>query len=150
MKDNVKHLLKNGQLEITQGGWVSSDEACVNYQDMILNMYMGHQFLQTEFGIRPRIGWMVDSFGHSTTNAALFADFGFDALFMSREPADSKNKRADDGEFAFVWKPWSKHFGNQKEIFTHFFSTGYVAPDNTVHNDFERTDQDSLQDEEAL
>jgi hypothetical protein len=111
-KDNVKKLMKNGQLEITQGGWVSTDEACTNYQDMIMNMYIGHNWLQNEFGVTPRIGWMVDSFGHSTTNAALFADFGFDAIFLSREPSDSKNKRADDGEFAFVWKPFSNHFGN--------------------------------------
>lgn len=93
---------------------------------------------------------MVDSFGHSTTNAALFADFGFDAIFLSREPADSKNKRADDGEFAFVWKPFSKHFGDEKEIFAHFFSSHYFAPDNTLHNDFERAPEDSLQDDPSL
>ena len=62
--------------------------------------------MQNEFGVTPRIGWMVDSFGHSSANAALFADFGFEALFMSREPEDSKIKRADDVEFAFVWKPF--------------------------------------------
>ena len=44
-KEAAKKVVKNGQLEITQGGWVSTDEACTNYQDMILNMYIGHQFL---------------------------------------------------------------------------------------------------------
>jgi alpha-mannosidase len=64
-KDRVKKLIKNGQLEITQGGWTASDEACPNYQDLILNMHLGHKFLQDEFGVKPRIGWMLDSFGHS-------------------------------------------------------------------------------------
>ena len=30
-KDRVKKLIKNGQLEIAQGGWTASDEACPNY-----------------------------------------------------------------------------------------------------------------------
>lgn len=45
---------------------------------------MGHHFLMKEFGAKPRIGWMIDPFGHSAANAALFADFGFDAIFISR------------------------------------------------------------------
>ncbi|MFM7852518.1 MAG: hypothetical protein ACKO96_11540, partial [Flammeovirgaceae bacterium] len=32
--------------------------------------------------MRPRVGWMIDAFGHSAGNAALFADFGFDSLFF--------------------------------------------------------------------
>lgn len=44
-KVRVKNLVQNGQLEITQGGWTASDEACPNYQDLILNMHMGHRFL---------------------------------------------------------------------------------------------------------
>lgn len=41
-KDIVKKLIQNGQLEITQGGWSATDEACPNYEDMILNMHIGH------------------------------------------------------------------------------------------------------------
>lgn len=83
-KDEVKSLIKNGQLEIAQGGWSATDEACPNYEDIIVNMHIGHNFLWKEFGIRPRVGWMLDSFGHSEANAAIFHDFGFEALFFSR------------------------------------------------------------------
>jgi alpha-mannosidase len=51
---------------------------------MINNMIIGHTFLQAEFGITPRIGWNLDSFGHSSTNARLFADLGFEAQFFAR------------------------------------------------------------------
>lgn len=51
---------------------------------MILNMHKGHAFLKKEFGIKPRVGWMIDAFGHSQANAALFADFGFESIFFSR------------------------------------------------------------------
>lgn len=45
MKEVVKGLIKSGRLEITQGGWSATDEACPNYEDMILNMHIGHNFL---------------------------------------------------------------------------------------------------------
>lgn len=49
---------------------------------------------------------MIDAFGHSESNAALFTDFGFDAIFMAREPNEGRIKRADDGELSFIWKPF--------------------------------------------
>ena len=58
---------------------------------MILNMHIGHQFLWNEFGIRPKVGWMIDAFGHSATNAALFSDFGFDSLFFARSNRNDRN-----------------------------------------------------------
>ena len=123
---------------------MSTDEATPNYEEMIVNMQKGHSYLQKEFGIRPRIGWMVDSFGHSASNAALFADFGFEAIFMARNAHDSKASRQKNGEMSFIWKPFSKHFGDEKEIYAHFFDSHYYAPEETLHNDFDRTDKDAV------
>ena len=60
------------------------DEACPIYEDMIDNMKIGHDFILNEFGIKPRIGWQIDTFGHSNTNAWFFAEMGFDAVFYAR------------------------------------------------------------------
>ena len=49
-----------------------------------MNMRKGHSFLKEEFGVKPKIGWMIDAFGHSAANVALFHDFGFEAFFFSR------------------------------------------------------------------
>ena len=54
---------------------------------MIDQTTLGHQFLLNEFGADhiPTIGWQVDPFGHSATQAALLsAEVGFDALFFGR------------------------------------------------------------------
>ena len=51
---------------------------------MIDNMKIGHDFILNEFGIKPRIGWQIDPFGHSNTNARMFAEMGFDAFFFAR------------------------------------------------------------------
>ena len=92
-KRSVKKLIQNGQLEIINGGWVAGDEADPNYEDMINNMMIGHQFLEKEFGVKPTIGWDIDTFGHSDTNNRLFSELGFDAMFFSRLDWDEKNDR---------------------------------------------------------
>ena len=93
MKNEVKLLVKEGRLEFSNGGWSATDEACPNYEDMINNMIIGHGFLKREFGVTPRTGWHIDAFGHSSTNARLFADFGFEAIFMSRLDREDKEER---------------------------------------------------------
>jgi alpha-mannosidase len=60
---------------------------------MILNMYIGHQFLRKEFNVVPKIGWMLDAFGHSATNARLFSEFGFEAIFFARLDDKDREER---------------------------------------------------------
>ena len=58
MKDKVRNLVKNKQLELLNGGWSMHDEACPTYQDMIENMAKGHKFINENFpGVHPKIGW---------------------------------------------------------------------------------------------
>ena len=60
------------------------DEACPHYEDMINNMWHGHEFLKSEFNVTPRIGWSIDPFGHSSANPRLYTDMGFEAWFFAR------------------------------------------------------------------
>jgi lysosomal alpha-mannosidase len=62
----VRKLLKNGQLEIINGGWVMNDEACTYYDDIIDQMTLGHKFMLDNLNITTDIGWHIDPFGHST------------------------------------------------------------------------------------
>ena len=129
-KDIVKKLIKNGQLEITQGGWVASDEACPNYEDLILNMHIGHEFLQKEFGVKPTIGWMIDAFGHSDANAALFADFGFEGLVYSRmADLPKRNEWKDKKMQTYVWEANAANFGGKKQLLTHVLLKDYDSPE---------------------
>jgi hypothetical protein len=79
---------------------------------MINNMVIGHNFLKKEFGVRPRTAWHIDAFGHSSTNARLFADFGFEAQFFSRLDFNDKEEKLLNKAMQFLWRPFSKHFGN--------------------------------------
>ena len=52
------------------------------------------RFLKETFGVLPTIGWQLDPFGHSSTNAALMTGaLGFDATFFGR--ADYQVSKVD-------------------------------------------------------
>jgi len=135
-------LVREGRLEFANGGWTSTDESSANYEDMINNMIIGHTFLQSEFGITPRIGWNLDSFGHSSTNARVFADLGFEAQFFARLDRMDKQQRVKEHAMEYIWRPFSKHFGTQKQILTSLFQDHYCwIPDFAVNdNDAFETD----------
>jgi lysosomal alpha-mannosidase len=83
-KENVKKLVKEGRLEFINGGWVSNDEACPTYEEIIMNMIAGHEFLHKNFGIVPKHAWHADAFGHSAATPELFAKLGFETISFSR------------------------------------------------------------------
>lgn len=90
-KEKFKKLVQNGQFEIVNGGWSSPDEACPSYEDLIDNEMLGHQYLQQEFGVTPKVGWNLLAYGHSATNARLFSDLGYKAQFFSNLDVDVKS-----------------------------------------------------------
>ena len=61
-----------------------NDEACPEYSDIADNFMMGFHFLKEELDVVPRIGWALDTFGHSNTHAKILAELGMDALFFAR------------------------------------------------------------------
>jgi len=121
-KNMVRKLVKNGQLEIANAGWSMHDEACPTYDDMINNHMLGHEFALKEFGVAPRIGWQIDPFGHSNTNARLFAEMGYDAWFFGRMDQFDYYKRRDNKELQWVWMP---NGDKTKKIMTHKMWEGY-------------------------
>jgi alpha-mannosidase len=61
------------------------DEAATHYMGMIDQTTLGHSFLKRELGVVPTIGWQLDPFGHSATQASLMTSkMGFDALYFGR------------------------------------------------------------------
>ena len=93
MKTQVRKLVSDGRLEFLNAGWSMSDEACPSFDDFINNMQKGHDFLMKEIGVRPRIAWHIDPFGHSNAAPRIFADMGFDAWFFARLDYQDKERR---------------------------------------------------------
>lgn len=47
------------------GGWVGAEESTTDYEDIVGNFIMGHQWLKKEFDVTPSVGWNLDPFGHT-------------------------------------------------------------------------------------
>ena len=83
-KEEVRKLVKEGRWEFVNGGWVATDEANPLYSDIIENIKVGHDFLWREFKVIPKVAWQADAFGHSSENAKIFMELGFEAFFFGR------------------------------------------------------------------
>jgi hypothetical protein len=128
MKANVHTLVASGQFEFISGGWVMHDEACTFYIDMIDQMTLGHKFLLNEFQVVPKIGWQIDPFGHSSTNAGLLGSYlGFDAVYMCRIDYEDKLARMLSKQMEFVWSP-SPSLGSGAAIFGATTIAHYGSP----------------------
>ena len=82
-KDSVRFLIANRQLFFANGGWCMHDEATTHYMGMVDQTTLGHDYLKRELGVVPNIGWQLDPFGHSYTQAALLSSM-FDGLYFGR------------------------------------------------------------------
>ena len=104
VKDNVRTLIANGQFAFVNGGWCMHDEATTHFMGMIDQTTLGHDFLLKELGVIPTIGWQLDPFGHSATQASLMSrEMGFDAFYFGRIDYQDLKKRHDEQECEGVW-----------------------------------------------
>ena len=115
IKQKVKNFIKEGRLEIINGGWVMHDEACSYYKHSIDNMRIGLKFLKEEFNITPRIGWFIDPFGHSSATAHILKQMNFDKIVLTRIDYLERKDKINNHNLEFIYDP----FGLGQEIFTH-------------------------------
>ena len=103
-----------------------NDEAAAHYQSIVDQMTWGHRRLQDTFGTCgiPKIGWQIDPFGHSREQASLFAQIGFDGLFLQRLDYDDQNKRKAEKRMELIWQG-SDDLGSAADMFTHAMEMGY-------------------------
>ncbi|OQR96352.1 lysosomal alpha-mannosidase [Thraustotheca clavata] len=129
MKKIIKQLVKEGRLDLSvNGGWVMHDEATAHYSVMIDQTSFGHAFLLHEFNVKPRIGWQIDPFGHSSTQGSLLSSgVNFDALYFARIDYQDYDKRKNNKDLEFMWEA-SPSRG--EKIFTGMIQDGYGAPHN--------------------
>lgn len=100
----VKRLVKSGQLSFVNGGWCMHDEAATHYMGMIDQTTLGHDFLLRELDYIPRVGWQLDPFGHSATQASLLSSkAGFDALYFGRIDYQDMRRRHDEQQCEGFW-----------------------------------------------
>ena len=132
IKQITKELVKNGQLAFVNGGWCMHDEATTHFMGMIDQTSLGHEFLLREFGYVPKVGWQLDPFGHSATQASLLtSEAGFNALYLGRIDYQDLNKRYDTRACEGVWDASPVNLEDNAIFWglTGSFTGNYGAPD---------------------
>jgi hypothetical protein len=57
VQEKAKSLVKDGRLDLVNGGWSSPDEAVTTYDALIDNFMMGQQWLYKTFEHHSKISW---------------------------------------------------------------------------------------------
>lgn len=102
-RDNVRYLVANKQWSFVNGGWSMHDEASSHFMGMVDQTALGHAFLKSKLGVVPTVGWQLDPFGHSATQADLTAAFGMDALYFGRIDYQDLALRQGNKECEGLW-----------------------------------------------
>jgi hypothetical protein len=53
IQQEVKNLVKSGNLDLVSGGWSTPDEAITSYDNLLDNFMLGQRWLQEEFEYHP-------------------------------------------------------------------------------------------------
>ena len=86
--------------------------------------------LKDKFGeaAQPRVGWSLDPFGMSATQAVLQALMGMEAWFFTRLSGDVVDAMKKSKGLEFVWRGSSALPAASSEIFAHVFESYYCMP----------------------
>jgi len=137
-KDVVKDLVQRGQLHFANGGWCMHDEATAHYIGMIDQTTLGHAFLRHNFDFVPTVGWQIDPFGHSATQASLSSAAGFDALYFGRIDYQDLKLRKETQRCEGLWEG-SSSLGDRSKVFwglTGSYGGNYGAPEGFCFDQF--------------
>ncbi|XP_044735005.1 lysosomal alpha-mannosidase-like isoform X1 [Chrysoperla carnea] len=128
-RHQVKQLINNGQLEIIGGAWSMNDEAASHYHSIVDQFTWGFRRLNDTFGkcAHPKVGWQIDPFGHSREMASIFAQLGFDGLFIGRLDYQDKSKRLLEKTPEMIWRG-SPNLGAASDLFTGVLFNNYGPP----------------------
>ena len=144
----VRSLVNEGALEFINGGWCMNDEAATHYNAIVDQMTEGFLVLKRAFGDsgRPRVAWHIDPFGHSSAQASLFAQMGFDGFFFARIDYQDLAKRSANRTLEMIWRG-SPSLGAGADMFTGAFFRGTYGPPQGFRFD---NDNDDFHDDMRL
>ena len=93
-------------------------------------MSQGLRFVSDTFGpeYRLRVAWHIDTFGHSSEQASLFARMGYDGMFFARIDYQDREKREKESRMEMVWRGSPKNLKEQSDIFAGILYYMYDPP----------------------
>ena len=118
------------RLAVVDNGWSQHDMGCTTLDSMLNNWVEGHEWIRQHFGaaFEPRVGWSLDPFGPSSTQAVLQAYMGMDAWVFTRISSDLVEQMKKNQSLEFVWRASSSLPAHASEMFVHVLESYYCMP----------------------
>lgn len=99
--ERVKSHIKTGRWELVGGMWVEPDLNIPSGESLVRQLLHGMKFYSEEFGQRPRIEWMPDTFGYCASLPQLLRKAGLDYFMTTKMNWNDTNPFPYD---LFYWK----------------------------------------------
>ncbi|KRF82741.1 alpha-mannosidase 2 isoform X2 [Drosophila virilis] len=117
-KQQMKMIVKKGQLEFVTGGWVMPDEANSHWRNVLLQLTEGQSWLNKHLNVTPTASWAIDPFGHSPTLPYILQRSGIRNLLIQRTHYSVKKELAQQRQLEFYWRQtWETR--ENTALFTH-------------------------------
>jgi len=84
MFDEIKQRVKEGRWEVAGGWWVEPDCNIPCGEAFVRHGLYSQRFFEKEFGLRARVGFNPDSFGHAGTLPQIYKKLGIDFYVYMR------------------------------------------------------------------
>lgn len=89
--NEITKLIKAGKWSIVNGWWIQPDCNIPNGESFVRQALYGKGYFKEKFGIEPKVGYCVDSFGHAGTLPQILAKSGYESyVFMRPGPHEKK------------------------------------------------------------
>ncbi|MBP1913390.1 alpha-mannosidase [Lederbergia galactosidilyticus] len=82
--ERVKEHITSGRWELVGGMWVEPDLNIPSGESLVRQLLYGMTFYQEEFGIKPRIEWLPDTFGYCASLPQLLKKAGLEYFMTTK------------------------------------------------------------------
>ena len=96
----ARRLVSEGRWHLTGGQYVQPDVNAPTEMGLRRQILRGQRYFGDRFGVRPKVGYNVDSFGHPATLPDILADYGYEGYVFHRPAAHQVELPAQ----AFRWR----------------------------------------------
>jgi len=90
MFDEIRQRVREGRWDIAGGWWVEPDCNIPGGESFVRHGLYSQRFFDREFGVRARVGFNPDSFGHAGTLPQIYKKLGIDYYAYMRPNADDE------------------------------------------------------------
>ena len=80
----MEKMIAAGRWDVVGGTWIQPDTNLPATETFLRQFALGQAYFASRFGIRPRVAWAADSFGHSAGLPEILAAAGMEGFSFSR------------------------------------------------------------------